>query len=57
MALEAQFAMADAYLEKGCLDQADAIYRHVIDHYAGSSFTSARERARVGIDDVRARRG
>jgi hypothetical protein len=56
MAIGAKFNAADAYLAAGCLDPADQIYRDILATYTGSSFASVRERAKVGIDDVRAKK-
>lgn len=53
---EAAFAIADETLAHHCLDVADAVYRGLIDFYVGSSYSGMRERARIGIDDVRAAR-
>ena len=50
------FRYADAALHKGCLDQADRVYRDLIHFYVGGAYSGIRDRARVGIDDVRARR-
>lgn len=56
-ALERIFALADLAFTHGCLDRADGMYRHVVNRYTGSSFAAFRDRARIGIDDVRAKRG
>ena len=50
------FSYADAALHKNCLDQADRVYRDLIHFYVGGAYGGIRDRARVGIDDVRARR-
>ena len=50
------FRYADAALHKNCLDQADQVYRDLIHFYVGGAYSGIRDRARVGIDDVRARR-
>ena len=50
------FRYADAALQKSCLDQADRVYRDLIHFYVGGAYSGIRDRARVGIDDVRARR-
>lgn len=50
------FALADAALAKGALDVADRTFRRLIDFYVGSAYSGIRERARIGIDDVRAKR-
>jgi hypothetical protein len=54
--LESRFAGADAALRNGgryCRKYADAEYRRVLNDYRDPSFGFARDRARVGIDDVR----
>lgn len=48
-----QFALAQAALTQKCLDLADGIYRDIIQTYTGSAYAGIRERARVGLDDVR----
>lgn len=50
-------AFADAALEMRCLDLADETYRGVIATYTGTLWSSARQRAQIGVDDVRAARG
>jgi hypothetical protein len=55
--LESRFAGADAALRNGgryCRKYADAEYRRVLNDYRDPAFGFARDRARVGIDDVRA---
>jgi hypothetical protein len=55
--LESRFAGADAALRNGgrfCRKYADAEYRRVLNDYRDPSFGFARDRAKVGIDDVRA---
>ena len=56
MAIKGRFLMADSYLALGCLDQADATYRDIQIRYSGSSFASVRERALLGVADVRSQR-
>ena len=56
LAIKARFLMADAYLASGCLDQADNTYRSIQTRYSGSSFASVRERALLGVTDVKDRR-
>lgn len=51
------FGYADTALGKGCLDTADSVYRSLINFYTGAAYSGIRDRARVGIDDVRAKRG
>lgn len=50
------FALADGALKFGCLDTADQTYRRVITYYVGSAYAGIRDRAKLGIDDVRAAR-
>ena len=50
------FRYADAALHKNCLDRSDRVYRDLIHFYVGGTYSGIRDRARVGIDDVRARR-
>jgi hypothetical protein len=44
-------------LNAGCSEVADEHYRYVLAHYAHDWMASFRQRAQVGIDDVRARKG
>jgi len=53
---EVQFGLADAAKSKRCLDLADGLYRELINVYVGSAYSGIRDRARLGIDDVRAAR-
>jgi hypothetical protein len=46
--------LADAYLAGNCFKEANGIYRDVIRKYIGASYASFRERASIGVDDVRA---
>ena len=50
------FDFAEAAIEKGQLDDADQVYRGLIAFYSGASYSGIRDRARLGIDDVRAAR-
>lgn len=50
------FAFADAALQRGCLDDADAVYRSLVAFYTGGAYAGIRDRAKLGIDDVRAAR-
>lgn len=54
--LSGRLTLADAALKANCLDMADEIYREVISTYTGSRFAAFRERAKLGVDDVRAKR-
>lgn len=47
------FGFADAALAKGCLDDADKMYRSLISLYVGAAYSGIRDRAKLGIDDVR----
>lgn len=51
------FALADGALRNGCLDVADQAYRRIISFYTGSVYSGIRDRAKLGVDDVRAERG
>jgi len=44
--------LADAMVAH-CPELADQVYRRVLQMYSGPSFNAVRDRARVGIDDVR----
>ncbi len=55
-AARARLAIADAALAQKCLDLADKHYRYVTATFTGSAWTAYRERARIGVDDVRAAR-
>ena len=46
--------VADGLLADGCLDEAEHFYRVVLTEYDDPSLQGARDRAKVGIDDVRA---
>lgn len=50
------FALADAALAKGALDVADRTYRRLVEFYVGNAYSGIRDRARMGVDDVRSRR-
>ncbi|MET4217839.1 hypothetical protein ABIB00_003051 [Bradyrhizobium sp. LB14.3] len=53
-----RLAIADLALKRRCLDIADQEYRQVLTVYAGVRYVALRDRAKVGIEDVRdARRG
>ncbi len=47
------FAFGEAALAKRCLDDADETYRGLVTLYVGSNYSGIRDRARVGIADVR----
>lgn len=53
-AISLRLTLADANLAHGCADAADALYRDAISTYTGGAYASYRERARIGVDDVRA---
>ena len=46
---------ADGFLAAGCKPQADRLYRFVLSSFSAPAFEGLRQRAQVGIDDVRAR--
>lgn len=50
---EIAFSFADKAKNKRCLDIADQQYRDLIDMYVGSAYSGIRDRAKIGIDDVR----
>jgi hypothetical protein len=50
------FYVADKALGAGCLSTADRYYRRIIEIFTGTSYASYRQRAQIGIDDVRSRR-
>ena len=55
--LESRFVVADAALRNGgryCRKYAGAEYRQILQLYRDPAFAFARDRAKVGIDDVRA---
>lgn len=51
-----RFQIADAALLAGCLDVADEEYREILKIYSRPSDQAVRDRAKIGIDDVRAKR-
>jgi len=53
---ELAFAFADEALRRDCLDDADRVYRGIVAFYTGNAYAGLRDRAMLGIDDVRARR-
>lgn len=53
LAGDTMVTIGEAYLRGGCPDQADEVFRKVLT-YDGDIYESYRQRARVGIDDVRA---
>lgn len=50
---DTHFRLADGLLKRRCLDGADLLYRDILTRFSGSSYEALRERAKVGIDDVR----
>ena len=48
--------IADSARKRGCLNFADEEYRKVISLFIGSGYAAFRQRAQVGIDDIRAMR-
>jgi hypothetical protein len=53
--LDERFEMADTALSAGCLSLADDGYRDIIKTHIGAADQAARDRAKIGIDDVRAK--
>lgn len=54
-AIKSRFGLADLALKKECLDIAGSHFRHALNKYTGSAYAAYRDRAKVGIDDVRAK--
>lgn len=50
---ELAFGFADESLKKECLDNADTTYRSLVNFYIGGAYVGVRDRAKIGIDDVR----
>jgi hypothetical protein len=50
------FLIADNSLKLGCLDLADEYYRKIINIFVGAAYVAYRQRAQVGIEDVRVER-
>jgi hypothetical protein len=50
------FGFADEALRRRCLDDADRVYRRLVAFYTGSAYAGIRDRAKLGIDDIRAAR-
>ena len=46
-------SVADAAKSKGCVQQARAIYDEVLRVFAGGAYASLRDRATIGIQDLR----
>lgn len=46
-------AIGQAALDKGCPDVAREMFLTVIDTFQGEAYASARDRAKIGIDDAR----
>lgn len=55
-AAELRLSAADSLTRAKCYDQADELYRSVIATYTGTSYVALRERAKIGIDDIRDKR-
>lgn len=51
-----RLAIADLALQSKCLDIADQNYRYVIAKFPSEAFAGLRQRAQVGVDDVRSSR-
>lgn len=56
LAVNTTLDIGDVALQKGCLDIADRQYREVLEVFVGPSYSAYRERAAIGIEDVRAKR-
>lgn len=54
--IEMNFFLADNLLLNSCLDSADEIYRAIINQYTGTRYIAIRERAKIGIDDIRSKK-
>jgi hypothetical protein len=54
--LAARFIIADSSLAAGCLDIADEAYKKIIISYSSSEEAGIRDRAKVGIDEIRDKR-
>jgi hypothetical protein len=46
--------IADSARKRGCLDFADGVYRYVISTFIGAGYAAHRQRAQIGLDDIRA---
>ena len=46
--------IADSARKRGCLDFADGVYRYVISTFIGTGYAAHRQRAQIGLDDIRA---
>lgn len=53
MKWDVQFSLADVAKEKKCYDLADKHYRDIISTYSGNAYSGIRDRARLGIDDIK----
>lgn len=49
----AEFALANALTRRGCLREADQIYRSMLSFYVGGEQQAIRDRVQVAIEDVR----
>lgn len=47
---------ADDALKRGCIDYADKLYRSIMMNFPGEEFAAERQRAQIGIEDVREKR-
>jgi len=47
------FTFANLAMKNGCLDDADQVYRRLIAFYVWSAYSGIRDRARLGIEDIR----
>jgi hypothetical protein len=56
-AVALELEVADSALRHGCLDFADSRYRSIISTYIGLGYAAHRQRAEIGLNDVRYARG
>lgn len=50
------FGLGDAALKKECLDEAEHQYRNMVTLFSGPGGAGYRDRARIGLDDIREKR-
>jgi len=53
IALQMHFSAADRLMSAGCLDLAEKTYRRVVEGFPGPAWSGYRDRAMLGINDVR----
>lgn len=54
--MEMMFGLADLALKKNQLDITDEYYRQIIIYFSGPAVGGIRDRAKLGVEDVRAAR-